>query len=79
LFSATDSGLTATETITITVNLAGGNPDINRDGIINFIDLVRATQHWGETGLNGWIAEDVNSDGKIDVLDVIAVGQHWTG
>jgi hypothetical protein len=75
-FRAADATLTATETITITVNR---NPDINGDGAVNTLEIIRVTQHWGETGSNGWIFEDVNSDGKIDVLDVIAVGQHWTG
>jgi hypothetical protein len=77
-FEVSDGALTDGEYITITVNLPGGSPDINRDGIVNALDVIRVIQHWGESGSNGWIAQDANCDGRIDVLDIIVIGQHWT-
>jgi len=52
--------------------------DVNYDGVVNVLDMIRIGQHWGQTGSGGWILEDVNSDGVISVLDMIIIGQHWT-
>jgi hypothetical protein len=41
--------------------------------------MVIVGQHWGETGLTGWIREDANEDGTVNVLDMIIIGQNWTG
>jgi hypothetical protein len=41
--------------------------------------MLLVSQHWGETGLIGWIKEDVNLDGIVSVLDDILIGQHWAG
>ena len=53
--------------------------DVNTDGDVNVLDMIRVGQHFGESGTSGWIPEDVNSDGDVNVLDMILVGQHWTG
>ncbi|UCB43894.1 MAG: hypothetical protein JSV77_04405, partial [Dehalococcoidales bacterium] len=53
--------------------------DVNSDGYTNVLDTILVGQHWGETGLTGWIRADVNKDGMINVLDMIIIGQHWTG
>ena len=53
--------------------------DVNRDGHVNVLDMIRVGQHWGETGTPHWVREDVNSDGSVNVLDMILIGQHWTG
>lgn len=53
--------------------------DVNSDGSVNVLDLIRIGQHQDETGPAGWIREDVNKDGTVSVLDIILVGQHWTG
>lgn len=53
--------------------------DVNGDGHVNALDLVLVGQHFGETGLPGWIPEDVNVDGSVDVLDIILIFQNWTG
>jgi hypothetical protein len=55
------------------------DPDVNDDGNINVLDMIRVGQHWGETGPDGWIPEDITCDGTIDVLDMILIGQNWTG
>jgi hypothetical protein len=54
-------------------------PDVNGDGSVNVLDMVRVGQHWGGTGAVGWIPEDINMDGAVDVLDATLVGQGWTG
>jgi hypothetical protein len=61
---------------TTSVPLTG---DVNGDGHVNALDLVLVGQHFGETGVPGWIPEDVNVDGHIDVLDIILIFQNWTG
>jgi len=53
--------------------------DVNGDGNVNVLDMIRMGMHWGETGPPGWIPEDVNQDGVINVLDMILVGMNWTG
>ena len=53
--------------------------DVNCDGHVNVLDMIRVGQHWGETGTPHWIREDVNRDGSVNVLDMILIGQHWTG
>jgi outer membrane protein assembly factor BamB len=51
--------------------------DVNEDGNIDILDVVRVGLHWGETGTPDWIREDVNDDGSIDILDVAVIGLHW--
>jgi|GEM_PF-2019750 len=53
--------------------------DVNCDGHVNVLDMIRVGQHWGETGTPHWVREDVNRDGSVNVLDMILIGQHWTG
>ena len=60
-------------TVTITICIG----DVNGDGTVNVLDMIRIGQHWEETGTPGWIPEDVNRDGAINVLDMILIGQHW--
>ncbi len=53
--------------------------DVNRDGAVNVLDMIRLGQHWNQTGVPGWITEDVNADGVVNILDMIVVGQNWSG
>jgi hypothetical protein len=78
-FQVSDGELTDSEDITITVIQPYPDWDINGDSDTNVLDMVLVGQHWGETGLTGWILEDTNEDGVINVLDMIIIGQHWTG
>jgi hypothetical protein len=79
-FQVSDGEYTDSEDITITAT--ANNPlsaDVNSDGAVNALDMIRIGQAWGQTGAAGWTREDVNKDGKIDVLDATLVGQYWTG
>jgi len=78
-FQVSDGELTDYEYITITVVPFYEDWDVNSDGYINILDTILVGQHWGETGLAGWIRADVNKDGIINVLDMIIIGQNWTG
>ncbi len=60
-------------TVTITTCIG----DVNGDGNVNVLDMIRVGQQWGKTGTPGWIPEDVNKDGEINVLDMIVIGQHF--
>jgi len=76
-FVVSDSGSNDSEDIIITVNNFYES-DMNHDGTVNVLDIIRVAQHWSETGVSGWIQEDVNENGTINVLDVILIGQYWT-
>jgi hypothetical protein len=77
-FQVSDGELTDYENVTITVVQLYDDWDVNGDGVTNVLDITLVGQHWGESGLNGWIREDVNEDGTINVLDIIMIGQHLT-
>ncbi len=78
-FEVSDGELSDSEDVTITVVQLYEDWDVNGDGTTNVLDMVLIGQHWGETGLTGWIREDANEDGSINVLDIIIIGQNWTG
>ena len=46
--------------------------DINRDGVVNILDLVQAASQFGQVGAN--FSGDVNGDGKVDVADLELIG-----
>jgi len=77
-FQVSDGSLSDAEDITITVSHRI-QADVNRDGAVNSLDMIRVGQHWNETGEAGWIPEDINKDGVVNVLDATLVGQNWTG
>ena len=78
-FEVSDGELTDSEDVTIAVVQLYEDWDVNGDGAANVLDMVLVGQHWGETGLTGWIREDANEDGTVNVLDMIIIGQNWTG
>ena len=53
------------------------NWDIDMDGECSVIDQVLISNHYGETGPNGWIREDVDNNGKIEVLDLVTLTNHY--
>ena len=54
------------------IYLRVGKPfDLNRDGIINILDLILVSQHFGTA------AGDVNGDGTTNILDLTAVAQQF--
>ena len=48
--------------------------DVNRDGIVNVLDLVQAAAQFGQIGTD--LSGDVNGDGKVDVSDLGHIGSH---
>jgi hypothetical protein len=78
-FEVSDGSLTDSEDVTIAIVQVSEDWDVNGDDAANVLDMILVGQHWGETGLTGWIREDTNEDGTTDVLDMIVIGQHWTG
>ena len=77
-FEVSDGVLSDAEEVTITVVQTNEDGDVNGDGAANVLDMVLVGQHWGETGLTGWIREDANEDGTVNVLDMIVIGQRWS-
>lgn len=49
--------------------------DVNRDGLVNVLDLILVSQYFGEDA-SANPQFDVNGDGAINVLDLIEVAQH---
>jgi hypothetical protein len=61
---------TAQKTIEVRV------PDVNKDGKINVLDLIKVASKLGWVGTPGSIPEDVDRNGRVNVLDLIKVGQY---
>lgn len=68
-----------TDAYSFTTVVEGLTGDVNNDGSVNVLDMIRVGQHWGETGTPGWIPEDIRKDGVINILDMIVIGQNWSG
>jgi hypothetical protein len=51
--------------------------DVNEDGVINILDLVRTASQFGETGTG--LPGDVNGDGMVNILDLVAVANRFSG
>ena len=47
-----------------------GSIDVNRDGIVNILDLVSVSANFGQTGEN---IADVNGDGVVNIVDLVKV------
>ncbi|MDM8000973.1 MAG: putative Ig domain-containing protein, partial [Dehalococcoidia bacterium] len=77
-FQVSDGQMADYEDITITVSNSL-RPDVNDDGYVNVLDMIRVGQHWNLSGTAGWIREDINEDGTVNVLDATLIGQNWTG
>jgi hypothetical protein len=64
------SGLSAEETVDITVKLAG---DANGDGVVNILDKVEVRNAFGQSGDPGWINADVDCSGVVNILDKVMI------
>jgi uncharacterized repeat protein (TIGR02543 family) len=53
------------------------NWDVNIDGYCTILDLVLISNHYDESGSNGWIREDVDNNGTIQVLDLVCLSNHY--
>ncbi len=51
--------------------------DINGDGEVNILDLVRVASYFGETVSDENAAADVNGDGEINILDLVRIAQDF--
>ena len=49
--------------------------DVNQDGQVSILDLIRVAQHLGST-VSANHEADLNGDGTVSILDLIAVAQH---
>ena len=57
---------------------AGSIPgDANRDGKVNFSDLLILAQHYGESPLATWTDGDFNGDGWAGFDDLLILAQHY--
>ena len=50
--------------------------DVNKDGLVDILDLIIVGQNFGETNPSDPRA-DVNGDGKINISDLVLIAQHF--
>ena len=48
--------------------------DVNRDGVVNLLDLAAIAELFGQGGKE--LSGDVNGDGMVNILDLVAVSAH---
>lgn len=53
------------------------NWDINEDGTVTVFDFTLISNHFNETGDQGWIREDVDNNGEIKVLDIVLAANEY--
>ena len=51
--------------------------DVNGDGVVNILDLVRVASFFGQPISDENAAADVNGDGEINILDLVAVANDF--
>ena len=76
--SGTDSTMTAEITTTTTIEMPPPPPtpwDVNDDGTVDVLDLVRVASEFGQSGED--LKGDLNGDGTVNVLDLVVVASHF--
>jgi len=58
----------------MTVTFSGSRYDVNRDGVVNLLDMTRAQRSFGKANE----AADVNASGTVDINDLILILQNFT-
>jgi hypothetical protein len=59
-----------------TGTLLVGNPgDVNRDGVVNGLDISLLGSHWLQTGAS--VPGDANGDGIVNGLDIAVISANW--
>ena len=51
--------------------------DVNGDGTVNILDLVRVASYLGESVSDENASVDVNNDGEINILDLVQIAQDF--
>ncbi len=60
----------ATGSYTVYMGFAGLSVDVNGDGMVDLLDLIKIGENYGQTGEND---ADANGDGVVDVVDLVLV------
>ena len=71
--SAAGASMAYTPTASAAVPIPG---DIDRDGKVDFADLVILARNFGKSGLT-WDQGDLNGDGKVDFNDLVILARHY--
>lgn len=79
VLSDSSGGVIPATPVDATVTVTESPPwDVNRDGVVNIIDLVLVGQYFGED-ITAPVEPnpDVNGDGVVNIQDIVLVGQHF--
>lgn len=57
-----------------TTNVTRNLYDVNRDGVVDLLDIARAQRHYGTDD----VICDVNQDGEVNIADLILILNHFT-
>ena len=57
-----------------TTNVTRNLYDVNRDGVVDLLDIARAQRHYGTDDA----ICDVNQDGEVNIADLILILNHFT-
>lgn len=79
VLSDSSGGVIPATSVDATVTVTEFPPwDVNRDGVVNIIDLVLVGQYFGEDITAPLDPNpDVNGDGVVNIQDIVLVGQHF--
>jgi len=76
-FEVTDGSLVDTEDVTITVSVSYPSYDINKDGIVDILDITIIVENYGTTTVEPYPRCDVNTDGIVNIEDLDCVASHF--
>ena len=66
---------TKTAMLTITTTITPVPSDVNADGVVNILDLVKVANQFGEVGDS--LVSDVTMDGVVNILDLVKVANQF--
>ncbi|MCX6013536.1 MAG: dockerin type I domain-containing protein, partial [Chloroflexi bacterium] len=70
IYSLTCTNSAGSDTKSVAITATPKDGDVNNDGFVNSLDILRIVENYGTTGNPGWIPADIYRDGTIDIFDI---------
>jgi hypothetical protein len=64
-----------TGSFNVKIGVVGVPGDVNRDRIVNGLDIADVASHWLQMGMD--VTGDANNDGVVNGLDIALIAAHW--